>query len=91
MIIEFDPVKNQTNFEKHGIELAFAIRIWEDRDLLILPSIRSVDGEERYKAVGRVEGKFYTCVYVLRGQNFRFISVRRSNDAEEKTYHRHSG
>jgi uncharacterized DUF497 family protein len=33
--------------------------------LLILPTIRDEDDEERYKAIGLVEGRLYTAVHVL--------------------------
>jgi len=44
--------------------------------------------EERYKAVGFVEGLLHTAVHVWRGEAIRFISVRRSNGSEESAYHR---
>jgi uncharacterized DUF497 family protein len=33
-----------------------------------------------------VDGKFWTSVHVRHGDPVRFISVRRSNDGEEKQY-----
>jgi uncharacterized protein len=53
---------------------------------LIIPSIRSVDGEERFKIVGSVDEKLFTGVFVWRSDLPRFISVRRSNKGEEKAY-----
>jgi len=87
MKIEFDDAKDIANREKHGLPLAFGVRLFDDPDLLILPTIRKEDEEERHKAVGRVEGKLYTAVHVWRGETIRFISVRRSNESEEKAYH----
>ena len=87
MEIEFDTAKDAANQEKHGLSLAFGVRVFEDPDLLILPTIRREDEEERHKAVGMVEGRLYTAVHVWRGEAVRFISVRRSNDSEEKAYH----
>lgn len=87
MKIEFDTVKDAANREKHGLSLTFGVRIFDDLDLLILPIIRKEDEEERHKAVGMVEGRLYTAVHVWRGETVRFISVRRSNDGEEKAYH----
>ena len=82
----FDPVKDATNREKHGLTLAFGDRIFEDDDHLIIPSIREIDGEERFKVVGIVEGKLFTGIFVWRVDLPRFISVRRSNTGEERTY-----
>lgn len=82
----FDPDKDTANREKHKLSLAFGDRIFEDDDHLIIPSIREIDGEERFKVVGFVEEKLFTGVFVWRGDLPRFISVRRSNRGEEKAY-----
>jgi uncharacterized DUF497 family protein len=82
----FDPAKDAANREKHKLTLAFGDRIFEDGDHLIIPSIREIDGEERFKVVGIVEAKLYTGVFVWRGEWPRFISVRRSNTGEENAY-----
>jgi uncharacterized DUF497 family protein len=88
MKIEFDSTKDEVNREKNGIVLAFGAQLFGDPALLILPTVRREDEEDRYKAVGMVEGKLYTAVHVWRGDAIRFISVRRSNESEEKAYHR---
>ncbi|ODT78652.1 MAG: hypothetical protein ABS76_23320 [Pelagibacterium sp. SCN 64-44] len=82
----FDPAKDAINRQKHKVSLAFGERIFEDDNHLILPSIREVDGEERFKVVGVVDGKPFTGVFVWRGELARFISVRRSNAGEERAY-----
>ena len=86
MRIEFDSAKDEIN--RHGLSLAFGARVLDDPDLLVLPTIRDEDGEERYKAIGLVEGKTYTAVHVWREETVRFLSVRRSNRGEEEAYHR---
>lgn len=83
----FDPAKDATNREKHQVSLAFGDRIFADDNHLIIPSIRAVDGEERFKVIGTVAGKLFTGIFVWRGDLPRFISVRRSNTGEEKAYH----
>ncbi|WP_293798937.1 BrnT family toxin [uncultured Bosea sp.] len=82
----FDPVKDAANREKHRLTLAFGDRIFEDGDHLIIPSIREIDGEERFKVVGVVEGRLFTGIFVWRDDLPRFISVRRSNTGEERAY-----
>jgi uncharacterized DUF497 family protein len=86
MEFEFDPAKDEANRFKHGLPLAFGRRIFDDPFLAILPSFRPVDGEDRFKAVGRIKGKLYTAVYVWRGEHIRLISVRRSNANEQRDY-----
>jgi uncharacterized protein len=82
----FDPAKDAVNREKHSLPLMFGNRLFEDENHLILPSIRLVDGEERFKVIGLVDGKHYTAVFVWRGALPRFISVRRSNKGEERAW-----
>lgn len=82
----FDPQKDAINRAKHGLSLAFGDRIFDDPPHLIVPSIRPIDGEERFKVVGLAAGKRHTAVFVWRNGKPRFISVRRSNDGEEKAY-----
>lgn len=56
----FDPAKDAINLAKHGVSLAFGDRIFEDESHMIMPSIREIDGEERFKVVGVVDGKLFT-------------------------------
>lgn len=83
----FDPAKDAFNRKKHGLPLAFGDRIFEDGNHLTIPSIRQIDGEERFKVVGIVDRKLFTGIFVWRGELPRFISVRRSNKGEERAYH----
>jgi len=86
MDIEFDTAKDSANADKHGVSLAFGAQLFEDADRLVIASHRPIDGEDRFKVIGLAEGKIWTAVYVMRGATFRFISVRRSNDGEERAY-----
>lgn len=91
MEFEFDPAKDEANRLKHGLGLAFGMRVFEDPFHRQLPSFREGDGEERYKAVGLVERRLHTVVFVRRGEVVRLISVRRSNAGEQRDYDRNSG
>ena len=86
MQIEYDPQKDAANLVKHKLSLKVGVKIFDDREHLILSSIREVDGEERFKAIGALGGKLHTAIYVWRGDRIRFISVRRSNAGEERAY-----
>jgi uncharacterized DUF497 family protein len=83
----FDPAKDKLNKAKHNLSLAFGDRIFNDAGYLIIPSIRLIDGKERFKIIGSVDGKLFTGVFVWRNDQPRFISVRRSNKGEERGYH----
>lgn len=87
MTDRFDTSKNAVNEQKYKLSLVFGDRIFEDDNHLIIPSIRVEDGEERFKVVGWVGGNLFTGVFVWRNDLPRFISVRRSNDGEERAYH----
>jgi len=91
VIVDFDPDKDEANRIKHGVPLFFGLRVFEDVDHLIFSSLRPVDGEDRYKAVGMVEERLWTAIHVWRGETMRLISVRRSNAGEQRDYGRDPG
>jgi len=86
MLMSFDPRKDSINRQKYKVSLDFGDRIFADQGHVVLPSIRQRDGEERFKVVGLVDNKLYTGVFTWRGDLPRFISVRRSNKSEERSY-----
>lgn len=88
MDIEFDAAKDALNNQKHGVSLAFGAMVFDDANHLLVSSLRPIDGEERFKVIGMVDGRLWTAVHVYRGDRVRFISVRKSNDGEQKTYDR---
>ncbi|AYD02416.1 BrnT family toxin [Neorhizobium sp. NCHU2750] len=60
----FDPEKDALNQAKHGLSLGFGDRIFDDGNHLVIPPIRAIDGEERFKVIGLVEQKLYMAVFV---------------------------
>ena len=91
MEVEFDADKDEVNRFKHGLSLAFGKRVFADADLAVTPTIRLGDEEERFKAIGMVDGKLYTAIHVWRGDVVRMISVRRSNASEQRDYDSNPG
>ncbi|MDZ4306762.1 BrnT family toxin [Allopontixanthobacter sp.] len=87
MIFEYDAAKSAANLAKHGVSLDFGQGIFDDLNLLVLPTIRHGDEEERYKVIGNVDDRLWTAIYVYRGEAIRLISVRRSNGGEQRAYH----
>lgn len=88
MHIEFDSAKDAINRDKHGVSLAFGVRVLDAADRVTIPTVRLGDEEERFKLVGCVDGKLWTAVVVYRKNAVRFISVRRSNNGEQKIHDR---
>jgi len=91
MIFDYDPDKDAANLIKHGVPLLFGARVFEDEDVAIVPTVRIGDEEERFKAIGQVDGKLWTAIHVWRGEVARSISVRRSNAREQGNCHRNAG
>lgn len=86
MEIEFDPAKDAINRAKHGVSLAYGAKAFDDAGMITAETTRIEDGERRFRAIGVVDGKLWTVVHVTRGEAVRMISVRRSNDGEERAY-----
>ena len=86
MVVDYDPDKDDANRIKHGVPLVFGVRIFADPRLAIVETVRIGDEEERFKAIGLVEGKLWTAIHVWRGEIVRMISVRRSNAREQRDY-----
>ena len=83
MKIEFDPDKNAVNIEKHGVSLARAV------DLEIFAFVedeRTEYGEVRYRAWGRIDGRFYCLAFTHREDKLRAISLRRAHKKEIDRY-----
>jgi uncharacterized protein len=60
MEFEFDPDKDEVNRFKHELKLAFGMRVFDHDDHIVVGSHRAEDGEDRFKAIGLVDGKLYT-------------------------------
>jgi uncharacterized DUF497 family protein len=83
--IEFDPDKDQSNREKHGISLAAAE--WMDLDAaVVVPDQRRDYREHRQRAFGPIDGRLYVLVFTMRGTVLRAISLRRANAREVNRY-----
>lgn len=88
MKVEFDPAKDAANRAKHGLSLADGEAVFADANHLIISTVRPGDGEARSKVIGLVGDRLHTAVFVRRGEAIRFISVRKSNGSEARTYSR---
>lgn len=76
MDIEFDPAKDAANIAKHGVSLEMASEM--DMDLAIVGEDRRADyGEDRFIAVGPINGRLHVLIYTPRGEKVRIISLGR--------------
>jgi uncharacterized DUF497 family protein len=81
---EFDPVKNASNRQKHGVDFIEAQELWQDPMRIEVPA-RTI-GEPRWLVVARMGGKHWAAVVTYREDKIRIISVRRARDEEIEIY-----
>jgi uncharacterized protein len=86
MTFEYDPLKAQTNLQKHGVSFAEAEFVFFD-PLAINDVDPDAINEERFIAVGMGNsGLLLVVVYTMRGDAVRLISARRATRQEAKAY-----
>lgn len=83
-MFEFDEAKSRANKAKHGIDFVRAQALWDDPDLLLIPT--RVEGEPRQIAIGLLAGKCWSAVITQRDNSIHIISVRRSRKEEKELY-----
>ena len=85
MNCEFDPAKDESNRDKHGLSLAVADDFeWESA--LVREDVRQQYAEQRFEAIGYIGLRLHVMVYCLRGDAIRVISLRKANAREVKRY-----
>lgn len=83
MEFEWDVRKAASNLKKHRISFEDAIGIFEGA---VLEVSSNREGEERWNAVGIVEGREIAVIYTTRGDRHRIISARRASINERRAY-----
>ncbi len=81
MEFEWDGQKSLRNLAERGFGFDDAIRIFAGR-VFIWQDVRFAWGEDRFCAVGGIEGRFFTVVFTDRPTARRIISARRSRKLE---------
>jgi hypothetical protein len=85
MRIEFDPTKDASNQEKHGLSLGVASALdWDEA--LVWVDDRYEYGELRMIALAPDTGILYYVAFVDRDDARRIISLRKANRREVKHY-----
>lgn len=85
---EWDDDKARINLEKHKIDFEDAKLTFDDPGLLDEPDETMDYGEDRYRAVGLVNGHLIAVFYALREQRIRLISARKATRRERQDYAR---
>lgn len=82
---EWDKAKDAANRLKHGIGFDRAENFdWENA--VFQEDARFQYGEERFRAFGRIDERFYCLAYVMRGNTIRIISLRPMHMKEARRY-----
>jgi uncharacterized DUF497 family protein len=83
---EWDDSKAEANRKKHKISFRAASRVFDDPLVLIEQDFSEHYGEDRYLAIGLVEGLLVSVAYTERGNRIRIISARKANSNEQRAY-----
>ena len=82
----FDSAKDAANRKKHGVSLAEGDGVLNDPLALTIEDVSS-QGEQRFISIGvNVFGQLRVVVYAFRGDDARFISVRKAEPKEIRAY-----
>ena len=84
MDFEWDESKRRLVIDRHGIDFRDAVRVFEG-PFREIPSPGA--GEERWLAVGLVDGIEIVVVYTIRNGRRRIITARRARRNERRDYH----
>jgi uncharacterized DUF497 family protein len=84
--VEYDDAKDAANRAKHMVPLAVGAVVIANR-VADIPDPRHTT-EERRLAFGTVNGRLFVCVYTMRGDVIRLISVRKANSREQRRWQR---
>jgi uncharacterized protein len=85
MRVTFDNAKDRLNREKHGLSLALGEEVIR-LAVTTVADARFDYGEDRLVSFGYIRDRLYVCVYTVREDEIRIISVRKANDREVKRY-----
>ncbi len=88
MTYRWDPGKAVSNLEKHGVDFADAVGIFEDERALTIKE-QYVAGEQRFVTMGMDPlGRVLVVAYTYRNDDIRLISARTATKNERRAYER---
>lgn len=83
---EWDEAKAKINLTKHGVPFDEALPVFLDPNRIERHDGREDYGEDRYVAIGLVDGFELSVTYTLRDQTIRLISARKATRHEQRDY-----
>jgi len=86
MGFEWDEDTSSACFRERGFSFDFVAQVFFDSERFVEPDSRGSYGEDRYRAMGRIDGRVYVVIYTPRGRAIRLISARKANKREVLRY-----
>jgi len=88
MSYQWDPIKATSNLEKHGIDFADAVGVFED-DWALTIKEQYIAGEQRFVTIGMdFLGRVLVAVYTYSNDGIRLVSARTATKRERGAYER---
>ncbi len=85
MSFEWDKIKAEENFKKHGIDFADSVTVFEDYNAVTIDD--PYHSEKRFITIGMdAYGRIIVVAYTWRKTNIRIISARKATKKERKYY-----
>ena len=72
---EWDELKDQSNFVKHGVGFSFAQRAFLDPNRIIAEDVTHSTIEKRYFCIGAIEGEILTVRFTWRAGKVRIFGA----------------
>ena len=90
MDFEWDLAKSNSCQNSRNFDFAYVISVFEDPTLLVEHDRRWEYGEERFQALGAIDGRVFVVIFTRRLRAIRIISARKANSREVKRYEKNS-
>ena len=90
MDFEWDLAKSNSCQISRNFNFAYVISVFEDPKLLVEYDHRWEYGEERFQALGQIDGRVFVVIFTQRFRAIRIISARKANSREVKRYEKNS-
>ncbi len=85
MEFEWDEEKRQRNYAERGVDFALACRIF-DGPVIESEDTRGDYGEQRWRALGEVDGEYFVIAYTWRNDTCRIISAWKVDEDGKERY-----
>lgn len=85
MDIEWNETKRASNLDKHGLDFEDAALLL--RSKCLYRQARTVEGEERWSAIGVLNDEYVALIFTHRDDVLRAISFRRARRGERRDHH----